>query len=483
MIYDMPTIALSEDQENALNKMRVGCILDGKTGSGKSRTGLAYYYTRYGGQVNVNKYVKMKNPKNLYIITTAKKRDTLEWESELGYFYLNETSRTSLYPDLKIVIDSWNNIQKYIDVKDAFFIFDEQRVVGYGIWVKSFLKIASKNAWILLTATPGDTWMDYIPVFIANGFFKNKTDFTKRHVVYSRFANYPKVEKYIDEARLLKYRNAITVELKYEKHTVSHHIDILCNYDKFNYDYVVHNKWNIFKDKPIENAGEYCLVLRQIVNSDIDRQQKVLDIVKKHKKVIIFYSYDYELEILRNLFKDIYPFTEWNGHKHEELLTSDQWVYLVQYAAGSEAWNCITTDTMIFFSQNYSYKMMVQAAGRIDRRNTPYNDLYYYHLISSSKIDGAIGKALKRKSIFSEKGFSPKFSKDEPSKNPPPRQLSLFDFIGGNSDIHSDSEASKRFPDDYCEIYCNWEDPNNPQYDPEWVKTHEKFSNINLKKE
>lgn len=478
----MPAIALSTDQEEALGKMRIGCILRGGTGSGKSRTGLAYYYTRYGGRVNTNVYEKMKNPKNLYIITTARKRDTLEWEEELGYFYLNENSRKRLYPNLKVTIDSWNNIQKYVGVSDGFFIFDEQRVVGYGTWTKSFLKISSKNAWILLTATPGDVWLDYIPVFIANGFFKNKTDFIKRHVVYSRFTNYPKVEKYIDEARLWKYRNAITVELKYDKHTVAHHIDIVCDYNKTDYDYVVHNKWNIFKDKPIENAGEYCLVLRQLVNSDIDRQQKVLDIVRKHKKVIIFYSYDYELDILRNLFKDTYPFTEWNGHKHQDLLDTDRWVYLVQYTAGSEAWNCRTTDTMIFFSQNYSYKMMVQAAGRIDRRNTPYQDLYYYHLVSSAKIDSAIKKALKRKSIFSEKGFAPEFKKDDEIKNPPPRQLSIFDFVGGNPDIHSDDQ-DKDFPKDYCEVYCNWEDPTNPQYDPEWSKTHEKISNVDFKKE
>lgn len=449
----MPVINLSVDQENALHKMKCGCILHGGTGSGKSRTGLAYYYTRYGGEVNTDHYVRMNYPADLYIITTARKRDTLEWEKELGYFYLSTHPEACMYKSLKIVVDSWNNIGKYITTQGAFFIFDEQRVVGYGKWVKSFLRIAAHNAWILLTATPGDTWMDYIPVFIANGFFKNKTDFIRRHVVYSRFTNFPKIDKYIDEGRLIKMRNFITVELEYNKHTVGHNFDVVCSYDESAYNQVVRTKWNPFLNKPIENAGEYCLVLRRIVNSSIDRQQKLIDIVAKHKKVIVFYSYDYELEILRKLFDGHYPFTEWNGHKHQDLLDQDRWVYLVQYAAGSEAWNCITTDTIVFFSQSYSYKMMVQAAGRIDRRNTPYTDLYYYHFKSNSKIDAAINRTLKRKKTFSEKGFAPKFEKLEDNMKDKKKEESKY--VGNVPRIQ-----------DYCEIYCNWLDPESPLYDP-----------------
>lgn len=461
---NMPVINLSDDQEDALERMKVGCILNGGTGSGKSRTGLAFYYKKYGGQVNVDHYVEMVNPPDLYIITTARKRDTLEWEKELTYFYLSTNPELCHYKNMKIVVDSWNNIGKYISVENAFFIFDEQRVVGYGKWVKTFLKIAAKNPWILLTATPGDTWHDYIPVFIANGFFKNKTDFEKRHCVWSRFTNYPKVEKYIDEGKLLKYRNHITVMLNYDKATISHHMDITCNYNKEEYDFVVHNRWNVFKQKPIENAGEYCLVLRRIVNSSVDRQNKLLDIVRLRKKVIIFYSHDFELEILRNLFQDIYPMTEWNGHKHEDLLRTDHWVYLVQYNAGSEAWNCITTDTIVFYSQSYSYKMMVQAAGRIDRRNTPYKDLYYYHLISSSKIDSSISRTLKKKKTFSEKGFAPKFDKKEENK-----QMSIFDL-----DSNGEPIKSKNFDViDCCEIYNSWEDPNSPTYEPDLEKKKE----------
>lgn len=496
---NMPVINLSLDQEDALERMKNGCILHGGTGSGKSRTGIAFYYTRYGGQVNTDKYVYMKNPPDLYIITTARKRDTLEWEKELSYFYLSTNPEVCLYKSLKIVVDSWNNIGKYITVENAFFIFDEQRVIGYGKWTKTFLKIASRNSWILLTATPGDTWHDYIPVFIANGFFRNKTDFEQRHCVWSRFTPYPKVEKYVNEARLLKFRDHITVDLEYKRHTIPHHFDIQCDYDKGNYDFVVHNRWNVFKEKPIENASEYCSVLRQIVNSSVDRQIKLMDIVMDRKKVIIFYTYDYELEILRKLFKDRYPMTEWNGHKHEPLLDTDHWVYLVQYTAGSEAWNCITTDTIVFYSQSYSYKQMVQAAGRIDRRNTPYTDLYYYHLKSGSKIDKAIASTLRRKKTFSEKGFAPDFSnpdekraalyrKDILEQHKQTRQLNLFDFDFSEDNSESvqkskQEDVGKRFPDDYCEIYCNWEDPNNPMYDPDWVKNHKQLSNVEFKKE
>lgn len=478
---NMAAIILSKDQEDALNRMKIGCILHGGTGSGKSRTGLAFYYKRYGGQVNSEKYVEMINPPDLYIITTARKRDTLEWEKELTHFYLSTNPEVCHYKKLKIVVDSWNNIGKYMDVENAFFIFDEQRVIGYGKWVKTFLKIASRNSWILLTATPGDTWHDYIPVFIANGFFKNKTDFEQRHCVWSRFTNYPKIERYIDEARLIKYRNHITVDLDYDKHTTQLHFDIMCDYNKSDYDYVVHNRWNIFKNKPIENAGEYCLVLRRIVNSSVDRQSKLLDIVHLRKKVIVFYSHDFELHILRELFHGNYPFTEWNGHKHQELLDTDHWVYLVQYTAGSEAWNCTSTDTVVFYSQSYSYKQMVQAAGRIDRRNTSYNNLYYYHLRSSSGIDIGIAKTLKRKKTFSEKSFAPIFPKDNQPKTPAPQQLNLFDFDFSKDEETISNNMQGDGIENYCEVYCNWEDPNNPMYDKDWCEKNKKISNIESK--
>ncbi len=476
---NMPVINLSVEQEDAVGRMKNGCILNGGTGSGKSRTGLAFYYTKYGGRINTEKYVKMTNPANLYIITTARKRDTLEWEGELTNFYLSVNPELCYYKNLKIVVDSWNNIGKYINVEKAFFIFDEQRLVGYGKWVHTFLKIASKNTWILLTATPGDTWHDYLPVFIANGFFKNKSDFERKHCIFKWIPGirYRQVSKYVDEGRLIKYRNHITINLNYNKQTIPHHFDIPCDYDEYKYKYVVQNRWNIFKDCPIENASEYCAVLRRIVNSSVDRQSKLLDIIKERKKVIIFYCYDYELDLLRKLFDGHYPYTEWNGHKHQDLLDTDKWVYLVQYTAGSEAWNCITTDCIVFYSQSYSYKQMVQAAGRIDRRNTPYKDLYYYHMISASKIDKAISRTLKRKKQFSEKGFAPVFNKDTIVKKPEPMQLNLFDFQTEDS-----STTSENWVDTYCEVYCNWEDPSSPLYDPEYEKTHKKLSNVDFNK-
>ena len=167
----MPYIELRDYQIDAVNRLKNGNILCGGVGSGKSRTALAYYYKENGGIIGSEDYIKMKNPKDLYIITTARKRDTLEWEGEFGPFLITTNPEVAYY-DHKVIVDSWNNIQKYVDIKDAFFIFDEQRVVGSGAWGKAFLKIAKVNNWILLSATPGDTWMDYIPVFLANGFYK-----------------------------------------------------------------------------------------------------------------------------------------------------------------------------------------------------------------------------------------------------------------------------------------------------------------------
>ncbi len=398
----MSGISLFDYQLDAVSRMRNGCILCGGVGSGKSRTSLAYYYKEQGGVLGTKNYVRMKNPKDLYIITTARKRDTCEWEGELAYFLLSTNPKVNGYKN-RVIVDSWNNIQKYKNVTDSFFIFDEQRVVGSGVWVKSFLKIAKSNDWILLSATPGDTWQDYIPVFIANGFYRNRTEFCNEHIIYSRFSKFPKIDRYINTGRLIRLRDRILVDMDFKRETVAHHEDIIVQYDISKYKETMRNRWDPYNNEPITNASGLCYILRKIVNSDESRQIALMDILESRPKVIVFYNFDYELDILKGLHygKDV-QIAEWNGHSHQPIPTSKSWVYLVQYTAGCEGWNCIKTDTIVFYSQNYSYKVMAQAAGRIDRLNTPYTDLYYYHLKSRSGIDLAISKALKDKKKFNE---------------------------------------------------------------------------------
>lgn len=401
----MAGIKLFNYQLEALNKMKNGCILNGDVGSGKSRTGIAYYYIQNSGEINSDKFIPMKDPTDLYIITTAKKRDTGEWGSDLAPFLLSENPESNYYHN-KVVVDSWNNISKYIEIEESFFIFDEQRVVGYGAWTKSFLKIAKKNKWILLTATPGDTWSDYIPVFIANGFYKNKTEFERRHVRWARFTKYPKIEEYLHTGELVMHRRDILVKMDFRRETVQHHEDIWCDYDKTQYRWICKERWNIWEDKPIKNASEFCSCLRKVVNNSESRNLAIIDIFEKKPKLIIFYNFDYELEALKNLALTCgAEYAEWNGHKHQEIPNGDKWMYFVQYMAGSEGWNYVGTDTIVFYSQNYSYKIMHQAAGRIDRLNTPFTDLYYYHLKSRSGIDLAISKALSSKKKFNENEF------------------------------------------------------------------------------
>lgn len=407
------SLELYDHQKKALKKIENGSILCGGVGSGKSITSIAYYYLLNGGTITFltgGKYGKMrKKPLDLYIITTARKRDTFEWEGELAPFLLSTHPECNIYSNI-VVVDSWNNISKYAEVKNAYFIFDEQRVIGSGKWVKSFIKIAKSNRWVLLSATPGDTWQDYIPVFIANGFYKNRTEFIREHVIYSRFSKFPKVDHYVNTGKLLKLRNKILITMDFERKTVTHHEDIYTTYDKDEYKEVYKNRWDPYKNEPIINAGGLCYLLRRIVNSDDSRQMALLEILEDHPKAIIFYSFDYELEILKKLGYDTkMKMAEWNGHNHEPVPDGPCWIYLVQYTAGCEGWNCITTDTIIFYSQSYSYKVMVQAAGRTDRINTPYVDLYYYHLKSKSGIDLAISNSLRNKRDFNEsKMFRPK---------------------------------------------------------------------------
>ena len=402
-------IELAQHQLDALGKMHNGCILRGDVGSGKSRTALAYYYIKVcEGMLKINNkgsLGKMKKPRDLYIITTAKKRDDRSWLDEAAPFCITEDSKVNP-SNVNITVDSWNNVQKYTKIYGAFFIFDEQRVVGSGAWVKAFYKIAQKNQWILLTATPGDTWADYIPVFVANGFYRNKTEFNSRHAIYNRFCTkYPKIEGYRDTGILTKYRNKILVNMQDKREAVEHHMEVVCEYNKELYKTIHKDRWNPYDKEPIEETGKLCYLERRVANDDPDRVVQLVKLLEENLKVIIFYNFDYELEIIRDNM--CIRYNEWNGHKHEPLPEEGNtgWAYLVQYAAGCEAWNCITTNVIIFYSQNYSYKVMKQSAGRINRMNTPYKDLYYYHLRSYAPIDIAIKRALSLKKNFNEKSY------------------------------------------------------------------------------
>lgn len=387
-------IKLYSHQLEAVSKLRNGSILVGDVGSGKSATAIAYYISNH-------------RDLKLYIITTAKKRDSKDWNKELKSQNIN---------DSEVIIDSWNKIAQYKEVKDSFFIFDEQRVVGYGAWTKSFLKIAKSNKWILLSATPGDKFEDYMPVFIANGFYKNKTEFEREHFIYDRYCrNYPKVIGYIDKSKLNRQIRMITVKMKDQRQTQRFNIKCTLEYDKELYKVVWKNRWNPYDNEPIDETGKLFYLLRRVVNSDKSRLTKLEELLMKHQKVIIFYNFTYELEMMReHLTKLGVPYSEWNGQKHEEILKKDRWVYLVQYTAGAEGWNCIETDTIIFYSQTYSYRAREQAAGRIDRMNTPFTDLFYYHFVSLAPIDVAISRALKDKKNFNENAFL--HSKSDPQK-------------------------------------------------------------------
>ena len=391
-------VILYEDQQDAVNKMKNGCILCGGVGSGKSRTGLAYYFLRNGGDLNDIPNSKVKRP--LYIITTARKRDTNEWEKELLPFGLTAT------------IDSWNNILKYENVKNAFFIFDEQRVVGYKTWSITFIKIARMNQWILLTATPGDSYIEYMPVLVANGYYKNKTDFVRQHVIYSQYTSYPSIQRYINVAKIDKLLDDILIDIDYKSEVELVHETVVVGYPMDIYKKVFKERQNPDTGEPYEDAGALCYGLRKIVNSSEDRINKTVELARKHKKVIVFYSFHYELYLLREAFKDTeFDIAEWNGLRHEEIPVSNNWVYLVNYMAGAEGWNCISSDTIIFYSQSYSYKMTEQASGRINRRNTLFKKLYYYHLRTSASIDLSIARALKDKKTFNEKRFLSLFDK------------------------------------------------------------------------
>ena len=380
---------LKPHQFKALTELSDGKILWGGVGSGKSRVAVAYYELEH-------------QCKNVYVITTAKKRDSKDWEGEFAKISVGKEWDATVHGLL--VVDSWNNIDKYSSVANSFFIFDEQRLVGHGKWVKAFLKIARGNNWILLSATPGDTWMDYIPVFVANGFYKNRTEFIREHVVYTPYVKFPKVARYLGTGKLNKLRNQILVHMPYEKHTVRHTHTSFVEHNEELVQSVLKNRWHIYQNRPIKDIAELFGVLRRVVNSDPSRVKRIETLLETHPKMVVFYNFNYELEALRRLGSQV-PLAEWNGWKHEPIPEADAWLYLVQYVAGSEGWNCVETNTIVFNSLTYSYKNWEQAHGRIDRLDTPYIDLHYYTLRSKSMIDTAIWRSLKAKKNFNASKF------------------------------------------------------------------------------
>lgn len=381
---------LKPHQEEAVDRLDNGKILCGGVGTGKTYTALAYYFTR-------------EAPADLIVITTAKKRDSFDWEDSASKFGISNVEGVGFAG--KLTVDSWNNIGKYKDVRGAFFIFDEQRVVGTGTWVRAFLSIAKHNRWILLSATPGDTWLDYAPVFVAGGYYKNITEFKREHVIYAPYLRYPKVDRYIGVNRLVKLRNHLLVDMPYERHTTRHTHIVKVGFNQEDMDKIVKRRWHPLENRPLRDAGEVSSVMRRVVNSDVSRLEAVLGLMEKHPRLIVFYNHNPELEMLRTL-SDLIPIAEWNGHKHQEIPNTDRWLYLVQYQSGSEGWNCTSTDAMVFYSLTYSYKMWHQAHGRTDRLDTPFTDLHYYVLRSDSPIDIAVWRALSHKKNFNERDLT-----------------------------------------------------------------------------
>jgi len=404
------TVTYRPEQIQAVRQLQNGSILAGGVGSGKTLTSLAWYLTSVCNAASFKKggslaKKKVKGSPTLYVITTAKKRDSLEWEEEAACLGLS-TDPACSFTGSSIVVDSWNNIRKYSDREHAVFFFDEQRASGSGRWVKEFLKITKKNTWLLLSATPGDVWMDYLPVFMAHGFFRTRTEFMEDHVIFDRFAKYPKVKRYIGEAKLQRLRRSILVEMPVERHTTRERETVYCDYDRDLYKWVVKNRMDPWTEEPLRDAGGVCRILRKVVSDNDWRSAEAKRILSSNERVIVFYNYNYELDRILAVAESLgVPTAQWNGHRHDAIPAESRWVYICQYTSAAEGWNCTSTDTVLFWSLNYSWRVTEQCEGRIDRLNTPYSRLKYYFLESHSSIDEAVRRSLSSKKVFNERAF------------------------------------------------------------------------------
>lgn len=371
-------IQLTPEQEQAVTKLKTGSILYGGVGSGKTYTSLVYY-----------KEVHSDVP--LYVITTAKVRDSHSWEESAANLGIKS-----------ITVDSWNNIEKYV-TKNGFFIFDEQKTLTYGKWSRTLIKIArSGKPWIMLSATPGDTWLDYMVVFIANGFYRNPTQFKEQHIVYNPYVKFPQIKEYINEGILMRHRRDILVPLVVKRHTRRHFESIYTDFNIALYSKVMTNRFNYLKNRPIKNASELTQLVRRIISSSPGRIRALKEQMAKYPKMIVFYNYDYEKDIIiKAAEQGGYNVAQYNGKVHDDLPESETWIYAVQYTA-AEGWNATSTNHIVFYSPNYSWKVTEQAQGRIDRLNTKFTDLYYTFLVSHSSIDEAVLKSVAQKKKFNE---------------------------------------------------------------------------------
>lgn len=384
------TFSLHAHQFDALLELKNGSVLVGDVGSGKSIAALEYCRLNYPDH-------------KIVVITPAKKRDSGEWYEDAMKMSLRQ----------ELVVDSWNKIDDYRDV-NAVFIFDEQKLVGKGAWVKAFWEIAANKPWLLLTATPADVWMDLMPVFVAHGFYRNQTEFTFKHVVWKRFVRYPAIDRYVDEDVLENFRDQIYVRMTDTRTTRRHEHEHIMPYSQEEEHQLYKDRWNFYEDLPVKDVSEMVRLMRKSVNSHPARYEKCKELAEEHPRIIIFYNHNYELEILRALaeFTDR-DVAEWNGHKHQAVPTSERWVYLVQYTAGAEGWNCVSTNQTVFYSLPYSYRVLEQARGRTDRINTPFTDLHYHTLVSNSIFDKGIKRAIRRKKNFQAGAFGKKLWPEE----------------------------------------------------------------------
>ena len=409
----MTGIILKPFQENCLERLSTGKVLAADTGAGKSIMSLAWYLSKecasdeHSLKSGAKAWTLYHGSPDLYIITTPKKRDSEEWESDLSKFNLVKGRNSKEMGEVNIFIDSWNNIKKYTEIKNSVFIFDEQRAVGSGTWAKSFVKIAKQNHWIMLSATPGDTWSDWCPLMIAKGYYPNRTAFFNKHAVYNPYVKYREIIRWDNTDELEYYRSKMLVTCRMEKKTTRHFEEVIADCsNKYEVKRAYKERTNPKTGEPFKSASELCAYTRNIINTDPTRSAVGLKIIQMYDRIIIFYTLTDELEGIKwacnKAGRKMYFY---NGEIHDQVPTGNNWAYIVQYTAGSEAWNCTTCNAMLFWDLTYSYKQFKQATGRIDRLNTPYSDLYYYAIRSYMPLDLAIRRALREKKDFNSRGF------------------------------------------------------------------------------
>lgn len=294
--------------------------------------------------------------------------------------------------------------------------------------MKNLIKL-TKSSYITttlgLSATPfSNSYIDVAPYLILAGFYKNKSQFLKRHIKHfdKYFAPITGpgtgivAKSYFKDPDLITKRfESIKVSIdtsqyypKVERFHIKSHLnkDTATQYRQIKLDY----KHHINYEYPIQARTEQQ---RLISNHDYEKDLQLLKILQwrkniKQAPVLIFYQYSSSLANLLQVLTQSYPLYKIkiiNGNHRlnfEQAPSNPDTIILIQYQAGGEGLDWQWSNLSIFYEAPVQYEKLVQARGRNVRDKSIMKRVYHYELESANTIDSERWNIMKHHKDFTD---------------------------------------------------------------------------------